>query len=171
MRDAECNRPHGLSHMADWRAHTDKNLYHLLQVNGYLPDVGENVAEVLHGAASIVRGSASIPLLAKGCQKSTGASGASENLGCRSLKYHRSGTSDAEVRFLRAPPPRSERMTAVLARVHMATAAENDDHDPTLAVCVKLGLAGPHLAAPPEPTARHALTDTGTEWMCVLSHA
>jgi hypothetical protein len=46
----------------------------------------------------------------------------------------------AEVRFLPAPPPTSERMTAVLARVHRTTgAAENDDLDldPALAACVQ----------------------------------
>ena len=68
----------------------------------------------------------------------------------------------AEVRFLPAPPPTSERMTAVLARVHRTTAIEHDDLDldPALAACVQLGLAGPHLAAPPEPTARPALTES-----------
>ena len=41
---------------------------------------------------------------------------------------------DAEVRFLPAPAPTSERMTAVLARVHRTTgAAENDDFDLSLA--------------------------------------
>ena len=45
----------------------------------------------------------------------------------------------AEVRFLPAPVPTPERMTAVLAQVHKATAsgAENDDQglDPALATC------------------------------------
>ena len=71
---------------------------------------------------------------------------------------------DAEVRFLPAPPPTSERMTAVLARVHRTTgAAENDDLDldPALAACVQLGLAGPHLAASPEPTARPGHIEAG----------
>ena len=61
----------------------------------------------------------------------------------------------AEVRFLPACPPTSERMTTVLAQVHKATAAvaQDDDIDldldPALAACVQLGLAGPHLAPPP----------------------
>lgn len=54
-------------------------------------------------------------------------------------------------------------MDAVLAQVHKATAsvAENDDLDldSALATCVRLGLAGPHLA-PPEPAARPPLTES-----------
>ena len=66
----------------------------------------------------------------------------------------------AEVRFLPAPVPTPERMTAVLAQAHKATAsvAEND-LDAALAACLQLGLAGPHLA-PPEPAARPPLTES-----------
>jgi len=63
----------------------------------------------------------------------------------------------ADVRFLPATTPTAERMKAVLAQVHKATAAvaEGDDLDldPALAACVQLALAGPHLApsTPPGP--------------------
>lgn len=53
---------------------------------------------------------------------------------------------------LPASVPTPERMTAVLAQVHKATAsvAENDDLDldAALPACLQLGLAGPHLAPP-----------------------
>ncbi len=69
----------------------------------------------------------------------------------------------AEVHFLPALAPTPERMTAVLAQVHKATAAvaqdDDLDLDPALAACVQFGLAGPHLA-PPEPAARPPLTES-----------
>ena len=42
---------------------------------------------------------------------------------------------DGELRFLAAPPPTPERMTAVLAQVHEVIRAADDDLDPTLAAC------------------------------------
>ena len=61
---------------------------------------------------------------------------------------------DGELRFLAAPPPTPERMTAVLAQVHEVVRAANDDLDldldPALAACVQLSLAGPHLAPGPQ---------------------
>ena len=61
------------------------------------------------------------------------------------------------VRFLPAAMPTAERMTAVLAHVHKAVAAVEDDDDldidPALHACVQLALAGPHLVPPPAPTA------------------
>jgi len=55
-------------------------------------------------------------------------------------------------------------MTAALAQVHKAVAADTDaeddddalDLDPALAACVQLALAGPHALPPQEPsTAAH----------------
>ncbi len=65
----------------------------------------------------------------------------------------------ADVRFLPAATPTAERMEAVLAQVHKATAAvdEGDDVDPALAAYVQLALAGPHLAPSPEPATRPPL--------------
>jgi hypothetical protein len=67
--------------------------------------------------------------------------------------------NDGELRFLTAPPPTPERMTAVLAQVHEVVRAADDDLDidPALAACLQLSLAGPHLAsgsqsAPPPMT-------------------
>ena len=68
--------------------------------------------------------------------------------------------NDGELRFLAAPPPTPERMTAVLAQVHEVVRAADDDLDidPALAACVQLSLAGPQLgpgsqsAAPPPMT-------------------
>jgi hypothetical protein len=67
--------------------------------------------------------------------------------------------NDGELRFLAAPPPTPERMTAVLAQVHEVVRAADDDLDidPALAACLQLSLAGPHLApgsqsAPPPMT-------------------
>jgi hypothetical protein len=58
------------------------------------------------------------------------------------------GHGARELRFLAAPPPTPERMTAVLAQVHEVVRAADDDLDldPALAACVQLSLAGPHLA-------------------------
>ena len=61
------------------------------------------------------------------------------------------------LRFLPAPTPTAQRMTAVLAQVHKVLAAVDEDDaldmDPALRACVQLALAGPHLAALPEPAA------------------
>ena len=55
----------------------------------------------------------------------------------------------------------------MLAQVHKATAAvaqdDDLDLDPALATCVQLGLAGPHLAPPPEPAVRPALTESAID--------
>lgn len=66
---------------------------------------------------------------------------------------------DGELRFLAAPPPTPERMTAVLAQVHEVVRAADDDLDidPALAACVQLSLAGPHLA-PDSPSAPPPMT-------------
>ena len=58
-----------------------------------------------------------------------------------------------ELRFLPAPPPTPERMTAVHAQVHEVIRAADDDLDidPALAACVQLSLAGPHLASGSQP--------------------
>jgi len=64
-------------------------------------------------------------------------------------------------RFLPAPPPTPERMTAVLAQVHevVRTADDEDlDLDPALAACVQLSLAGPHLAPGSQPAAPPPMT-------------
>ena len=76
-----------------------------------------------------------------------------------------------ELRFLPAPPPTPERMTAVLAQVHEVIRAADDDLDidPALAACVQLSLAGPRPApgspstwrpagGPPWPARRTATT-------------
>ena len=57
---------------------------------------------------------------------------------------------DGELRFLAAPPPTPERMTAVLAQVHEVVSAADDDLDidPALAACLQLSLAGPHGGSP-----------------------
>ena len=67
--------------------------------------------------------------------------------------------NDGELRFLAAPPPTPERMTAVLAQVHEVIRAADDDLDidPALAACVQLSLAGPHLA-PGSPSAPPPMT-------------
>ena len=46
--------------------------------------------------------------------------------------------NDGELRFLAAPPPTPERMTAVLAQVHEVVRAADDDLDldPALAACL-----------------------------------
>ena len=66
------------------------------------------------------------------------------------------------VRFLPAPTPTAERMTAVLAQVHKVLAAVDEDDDldmdPALRACVQLALAGPHLVSPPAPAASPPLT-------------
>jgi len=65
-----------------------------------------------------------------------------------------------ELRFLPAPPPTPERMTAVLAQVHEVVRAADDldlDLDPALAACVQLSL-GPRLASGSEPTALPPMT-------------
>ena len=53
--------------------------------------------------------------------------------------------NDGELRFLAAPRPTPERMTAVLAQVHEVIRAADDDLDidPALAACLQLSLAGP----------------------------
>ncbi len=53
-----------------------------------------------------------------------------------------------ELRFLPAPPPTPERMTAVLAQVHEVVRAADDDLDidPALAACVDAVIAG-HVEA------------------------
>ncbi len=65
-----------------------------------------------------------------------------------------------ELRFLPAPPPTPERMTAVLAQVHEVVRAADDDLDidPALAACVQLSLAGPHLASGSQPAAPPPMT-------------
>ncbi|MBA3547026.1 MAG: transposase, partial [Nannocystis sp.] len=69
-----------------------------------------------------------------------------------------------ELRFLPAPPPTPERMTAVLAQVHEVVRAADDDLDidididPALAACVQLSLAGPHLASGSQPAAPSPMT-------------
>jgi hypothetical protein len=69
------------------------------------------------------------------------------------------GHGARELRFLAAPPPTPERMTAVLAQVHEVVRAADDDLDldPALAACVQLSLAGPHLA-PDSPSAPPPMT-------------
>jgi hypothetical protein len=64
-----------------------------------------------------------------------------------------------ELRFLPAPPPTLERMTAVLAQVHEVIRAADDDLDldPALAACVQLSLAGPR-PAPGSPSAPPPMT-------------
>jgi hypothetical protein len=64
-----------------------------------------------------------------------------------------------DLRFLAAPPPTPERMTAVLAQVHEVVRAADDDLDldPALAACLQRSLAGPRPApgsqsAPPPMT-------------------
>jgi hypothetical protein len=52
-----------------------------------------------------------------------------------------------ELRFLAAPPPTPERMTAVLAEVHEVIRAADDDLDPALAACLQPPLAGPRVGA------------------------
>ena len=63
------------------------------------------------------------------------------------------------LRFLAAPPPTPERMTAVLAQVHEVIRAADDDLDidPALAACVQLSLAGPR-PAPDSPSAPPPMT-------------
>jgi len=65
-----------------------------------------------------------------------------------------------ELRFLPAPPPTPERMTAVLAQVHEVVRAADDDLDPgpALAACVQFSLAGPHLAPGCQPAAPPPMT-------------
>ncbi|MBK7827360.1 transposase [Nannocystis sp.] len=67
--------------------------------------------------------------------------------------------NDGELRFLAAPPPTPERMTAVLAQVHEVVRAADDDLDsrPALAACVQLSLAGPR-PAPDSPSAPPPMT-------------
>jgi hypothetical protein len=67
--------------------------------------------------------------------------------------------NDGELRFLAAPPPTPERMTAVLAQVHEVIRAADDDLDldPALAACLQLSLAGPRLA-PDSPSAPPPMT-------------
>jgi len=67
--------------------------------------------------------------------------------------------SDGELRFLPAPPPTPERMTAVLAQVHEVIRAADDDLDldPALAACLQLSLAGPR-PAPDSPSAPPPMT-------------
>ena len=51
--------------------------------------------------------------------------------------------NDGKLRFLAAPPPTPERMTAVLAQVHEVVRAADDDLDldPALAACLQLSPA------------------------------
>jgi hypothetical protein len=66
---------------------------------------------------------------------------------------------DGELRFLAAPPPTPERMTAVLAQVHEVIRAADDDLDidPALAACLQRSLAGPR-PAPDSPSAPPPMT-------------
>lgn len=68
----------------------------------------------------------------------------------------------AEVHFLPAQTPTPERLMAILARVHKALAAvdEEDGLDPALAVCVQLGLTNLHAVPPSKPGTPRPLTVT-----------
>ena len=63
---------------------------------------------------------------------------------------------DGELRFLAAPPPTPERMTAVLAQVHEVVRAADDDLDidPALAACLQLSLYCPHPATTPSDSSQ-----------------
>ena len=64
--------------------------------------------------------------------------------------------NDGELRFLAAPPPTPERMTAVLAQVHEVVRAADDDLDidPALAACVQLSLYCSHPATTPSDSSQ-----------------